>query len=122
MGHVSVTVFGRAYTLACDDGEEPHLAALAESFDARLMELSQSVGAVGEARILLMMGLVLLDELAERDERLNALETEVGALRAGGSAEARARVEKSEETVAMVLESAARRIEDLVQRVSERPQ
>jgi cell division protein ZapA len=117
MATVTLTIHGRQYPVACDDGEEPHLLALAQTLDARIVELAETVGPVGEARLLLMAGLLLSDELQSQGERLQALEKEVEALRAGGSAEARARAEQTEESVAIVLESAARRIEDLVRRV-----
>lgn len=117
MATVTITIHGRPYPVACDDGEESHLLALAETLNARVAELAETVGPVGEARLLLMAGLVLSDEMLGQADRLAALEAEVEALRAGGSAELRARVEQSEEAVAIVLESAARRIEDLVRRV-----
>lgn len=117
MATVVLTIHGRSYPVACDDGEEPHLLSLAETLNARVEELALTVGPVGEARLLLMAGLLLSDEAHVQAERLAQLEAEVEALRRGGSAEARARVEQSEEAVAIVLESAARRIEDLVRRV-----
>jgi cell division protein ZapA len=117
MATVTITIHGRPYPVACDDGEEAHLQSLADTLDARVAELAGIVGPVGEARLLLMAGLLLSDETQLQAERVAALEAEVEALRAGGSAEVRARIEQSEETVAMVLESAARRIEDLVRRV-----
>jgi cell division protein ZapA len=117
MATVTISVHGRSYPVACDDGEEEHLLSLAETLNARIAELAETVGPVGEARLLLMAGLLLSDEAQIQAERLAALEAEVEALRAGGSAETRARVEHSEEAIAIMLESAARRIEDLVQRV-----
>jgi cell division protein ZapA len=117
MATVVLNIHGRNYPVACDDGEEPHLLALAETLNSRIVELADTVGPVGETRLLLMAGLLLSDEMLGMAERLAALEQEAEALRAGGSAEARARVEQSEDAIAIVLESAARRIEDLVRRV-----
>lgn len=118
MAQVNISVQGRSYLLACDDGEEAHLQDLAAGLDARISELGQTVGPAGEARTFLMTSLVLSDELAAQTDRMSALETENAALRGGGSAEARARLEQSELSIALVLESAARRIEDLVKRLS----
>jgi cell division protein ZapA len=59
---VNVLVNGRAYTIACDDGEEDHLRELGTFVDKRVQELTGSVGQVGDTRLLLMAGLVIADE------------------------------------------------------------
>ena len=45
---VNVMVNGRAYTIACDDGEEEHLKELAGHVDSKVRELLGSVGQVGD--------------------------------------------------------------------------
>jgi cell division protein ZapA len=117
MATVALNIQGRTYHVACDDGEEPHLAALAQTLNERIGELADTVGPVGETRLLLMAGLVLSDEMLGQAERIAALESEVEALRAGGGPEVRARIDHAEDSIAIVLEAAARRIEDLVRRV-----
>ena len=64
MGQVSITVNGRDYKIACDDGEEEHLAYLASYISHHADDLVGSAGQVGEARLLLMTALVLADELS----------------------------------------------------------
>jgi cell division protein ZapA len=64
MAQVNVTVNGRQYSVGCNDGEEEHIAYLAEYVDKRVSELSQTVGQVGEARLLLMTALLVADDLA----------------------------------------------------------
>jgi cell division protein ZapA len=49
---VNVLIKGRAYTVACDEGEEDHVRELGEFLDKRVRELSGSVGQVGDARLL----------------------------------------------------------------------
>ena len=49
---VNVMVNNRAYTIACDDGEEDHLRALAATVDAKTREVLSSVGQVGDTRLL----------------------------------------------------------------------
>jgi len=51
---VNVMVNGRAYTIACDDGEEGHLKELAGHVDEKAREVLASVGQVGDTRMLLM--------------------------------------------------------------------
>ena len=59
---VNVMVNGRAYTIACDDGEEEHLRELAAIVDAKVREVLGSVGQVGDTRLLLMAALLIADE------------------------------------------------------------
>src|ERR1700733_3146340 len=59
---VNVMVNNRAYTIACDDGEEPHLKELATHVDGKAREVLASVGQVGDTRMLLMAALLIADE------------------------------------------------------------
>lgn len=85
MGQVSMRVGGRAYSVDCRDGEEARVAELGALIDARAGELGESLGTMGEARLLLSAAILLADELldlraaiaaaSERIERLaDALE------------------------------------------------
>ena len=65
MGQVTVTINGRDYDIACDDGQESHLTKLSEFVDNRLKELIAAVGQVGDSRLLVMASLLLADELSE---------------------------------------------------------
>ena len=68
---------GRKYEISCDDGQETHLFRLAEEVDRRIASLVASVGQVGEARLLLLLSLLLTDELEEHKKELEA--TRAGA-------------------------------------------
>ena len=81
MAQVNVTVNGRGYTLGCDDGEEGHVLHLSKYIDTRLAELIAHVGQVGEARLLLMVSLLLSDELLSTQEQTSRLRGEVEQLR-----------------------------------------
>ncbi len=72
MGQITVTVNGFAYQVGCDDGEEQHVATLAEYVDKRVGELAASVGQVGEARLLLLAALLIADDLSELYDRIEA--------------------------------------------------
>lgn len=65
MGQVSVSINGRDYSIACDDGQEAHLGKLGEYLDSRVSELSATMGQIGDARLLIMAGLLVSDELAD---------------------------------------------------------
>jgi len=65
MATVSVSINGRSYQLACDDGQEAHVAALAAYADGRARQLVGAVGQVGESMLLAMLCLLLADEVTE---------------------------------------------------------
>lgn len=109
---VNVMVNGRAYTVACDEGEEAHLKALGAEVDSKVQELLGSVGQVGDQRLILMAALLLADELHVAASQLEIARNELAAER-GARAELDERVEKSEIIAADALESAVKRIEDI---------
>lgn len=65
MGQVTVNLNGHHYTIGCADGDEGRLKVLAQELDKRMKSLVEAVGQVGDARLLVMLGLLLLDELEE---------------------------------------------------------
>jgi cell division protein ZapA len=65
MSQINITINGRIYEIACDDGQEDHLARLGTYIDSKVTELAGSVGQVGDARLLVMASLLLADELAD---------------------------------------------------------
>ena len=79
MAQLEVTINGRPYQVACADGEEQHLRNLADYVDRKVGELAKSMGQVGEARLMLMAGLVLADELADTMDKLEAAEAAAAA-------------------------------------------
>ena len=115
---VNVLVNGRAYTVACDDGEEAHVRDLSQHLDQRVRELSNSVGQVGDTRLFLMAGLVISDELSEALTKLDEREKEIAALRSAETAAAEA-LEKSDRRAADALEQAALRVQAIAERLAE---
>ena len=73
MAQLTLKVNGYAYSVGCDDGQEPHLRAMAEQIESRVAGLKAMGGQSGEARLLLLTALMMADELhdmaLERDER-----------------------------------------------------
>ncbi len=65
MPQVYVTIGGRSYRLACNEGEEPHLEALAKFVDGKIDEMRGSFGEIGDQRIVVMAALTIADELFE---------------------------------------------------------
>ena len=65
MGQVDITVNGKAYRIACEDGEEQRLEDLAGVVDGHVQELVAQVGAISDSRLLVMASLLIADELAD---------------------------------------------------------
>jgi cell division protein ZapA len=70
MGQIQVTINNRSYAIACDDGQEGHVGRLARYLERKVATLIESVGQVGDARLLLMASLIVADELAEAEREL----------------------------------------------------
>ena len=83
MGSVQVTVNGRNYSVACDEGQEAHVARLGTYLDQKVGQLVKAVGQVGDARLLVMASLMISDELVDTDQALTQLKTLVAKGRQG---------------------------------------
>jgi len=69
MSEVSVTIGGRKFRLACNEGEEAHLASLAGMMDEKIGEMRAASGEIGDQRLVMMAALAIADKLTEaRDE------------------------------------------------------
>jgi cell division protein ZapA len=73
MPQVSITINGRAYPVACDEGEEGRIRDLARVIDSKVAGFARQVGQAGEARLLVLAALVLADELSEANEAARRL-------------------------------------------------
>ncbi|MGD0187516.1 MAG: cell division protein ZapA [Roseiarcus sp.] len=76
MPQVNVSIGGRSYRLACNEGEEAHLESLAGDVDAKLEAMHEAFGEIGDQRLMVMTALTFADEFAEARERIAALEAE----------------------------------------------
>ena len=48
MSQVEITINGRQYRVACEDGQESHLTNLANYFDGKMKSLVEEVGQIGD--------------------------------------------------------------------------
>ena len=78
MAQVAVTIGGRTYRLACNEGEEEHLESLARLVDSKFDTIHKSFGEIGDQRLIVMAALTVADELTEARARIAALEAEAG--------------------------------------------
>ena len=114
MNHINVTINGRQYRMACEEGQELRLLKLAESFEQRIQNLRGKFGEIGDARLTVMAALTVCDELLDASSRIPSLEQELEELR-GVRAAAADRARATQSAVANALNSAADRIEKTTQ-------
>ena len=112
MAQVMVTVAGRRYRMACDDGEEERLEALGERFDAAVTELRESFGEIGDQRLTVMAGILVTERLEETERRIRGLEAQLETLRDSRN-DVLDRLERLEAQFTGALERAAARVERL---------
>jgi cell division protein ZapA len=112
MAQVTVTIGGRVYRLACNEGEEPHLETLAREIDAKIDEIRTSFGEIGDQRLIVMAALTTADELSEARRTIAALEKQAADAADLGS-EAEREADKQAAFVAEALSEASHRIESL---------
>jgi cell division protein ZapA len=114
MNHVNVTINGRQYRMACEEGQEVRLLRLAENLEARIESLRGKFGEIGDARLTVMAALTVCDELLDANNRIRSLEEEIVALR-GVRMVAADRARVTQGAVSNALNAAADRIEKITQ-------
>ena len=72
MSQVSVTIDGRKYRLACNEGEEARLELLAGLIDDKIGEMRASFGEIGDQRLVIMAALTIADNLTEARDAVAA--------------------------------------------------
>lgn len=88
MAQVSVTIDGRKYRLACNEGEEARLEQVAGMVDEKIGELRRTFGEIGDQRLIVMAALTLADSLAEAREAIAAERERAKAASARAEAQA----------------------------------
>jgi cell division protein ZapA len=63
MAQVTVKINGNGYAVGCEDGQEPHLLAMAEQVDSRVDSIKALGGNSGESRLLVLAALLMADEI-----------------------------------------------------------
>jgi cell division protein ZapA len=112
-----VTIAGRTYRMGCDEGQEKRLEELAAIVDAKIAEMRENFGEIGDQRIVVMAALQIADEVADARGRIAALETQVAALRAQND-ESRRRDAAVEARLEQTFGNAAARLEQLARDLS----
>lgn len=120
MAQVTVSIDGKAYRMACEEGQEDHLIELATNFDQYVGHLKTQFGEIGDLRLTVMAGIMVMDELSEVNRRLKNLEAEVGNLTNGRDAALLDQL-KNEEALASALSEVTQQIHGIAAKLNGRP-
>src|SRR5438046_2021268 len=118
MGQVNVTINGRQFRMACEDGQEEHLQALAHDLDQRIEGLRKKFGEIGDTRLPVMAAITVADELAEMKRDMRNLHEEISGLRDARALSAD-RARTAQTAVAAAFNSAAERIEGITRKLTD---
>ncbi|HTO33711.1 MAG TPA: cell division protein ZapA [Pararhizobium sp.] len=117
MAQVTVMIDGKAYRMACEEGQEDHLTELATRFDQYVSHLKSQFGEIGDLRLTVMAGIMVMDELSEVDRKLKSLQTEADNLKQGRDA-TQSDNARAEEALASALSEVTAQIQGIAQKLS----
>ncbi len=118
MSQVNVTINGRQFRMACEDGQEDHLRQLARELDERITGLRVQFGEIGDARLTVMAALMVADELSESGRKVRALEADLAALQ-DARVHAADRAQATQAALVAAFTSAAERIEGVAKKLGQ---
>lgn len=120
MAQVTVTIDGKAYRMACEEGQEGHLTDLAGQFDRYVSHLKAQFGEIGDLRLTVMAGIMVMDELSEVNRRLAAIEGELSGLRDGRDSAMTGMAERDQQ-VAHAMLDLAEKLNGITRKLTQRP-
>ncbi|MBO6551800.1 MAG: cell division protein ZapA [Roseitalea sp.] len=117
MSQVTVTIDQKSYRMACDPGQEDHLVDLAGRLDKYVTHLKGSFGEIGDLRLTVMAGIMIMDELSELQKRVKGLESELDSVRKTRD-EALSKADRVDETLTERLTALADKIESVTAKIA----
>lgn len=117
MAQVNVTISGKTYRMACDDGEEERLTSLAERLNTSIEQLRARFGDIGDQRLTVMAAITLADQHADAERRLRQVEEEVSGLE-DAHADVLTRHDAAEAGIAETISAMAERVEAIAARIA----
>ncbi len=120
MAQVNVTIDGKTYRMACDEGQEQHLEMLASRFDRYVGHLKEGFGEIGDNRLTVMAGIMVMDELVEMQKKIKGIESELETLRKTRD-EALSKADKNDAALTSVLAEMAERLENVAGKLAVKP-
>ena len=80
MANVNIKFNGKEFLLSCEDGQEEHLEELALYLNEKFSNLKNSLGNIGESKLLLITSISVLDEYYETKKKLDIQKKEINKI------------------------------------------
>ncbi len=77
MANVNIKFNGKEFLLSCNDGQEEHLEELALYLNEKFADLKNSLGNIGESKLLLITSISVLDEYYETKKKIDIQKKEI---------------------------------------------
>ena len=71
MANVNIKFNGKEFLLSCEDGQEEHLEELALNLNKKFDDLKNSLGNIGESKLLLISSITIMDEYFETKKKID---------------------------------------------------
>jgi len=142
MANVSINFNGKEFLLSCDDGQEEHLEELLTHINQRFNNLKDDLGNIGENKLLLITSVKIMDEYFETKKNIDQKKIELNNMSdkfrelkslvydykekkeeeinnlAKDHEELRIVIEKNKEDYEKIIEEAADKIENFVEKAN----
>lgn len=118
MKTLTAHVYGKDYALACDAGQETHLAHLVQQVNNRTQKLEKAVGKLSEPLMLLYTALMLADELHDAQATQTRQQEEIARLKQQLEGGDNAKLAALEEDMSASLTELAGRLESLATKLA----
>ena len=77
MANVNIKFNGKEFLLSCDDGQEEHLEELSVYLNEKFNNLKNSLGNIGENKLLLITSIKVMDEYFETKNKIEKQKIEL---------------------------------------------
>jgi len=77
MANVNITFNGKEFLLSCEDGQEEHLEELSLYLNNKFNDLKNSLGNIGENKLMLITSIKVMDEYFETKKKIEKQKIEL---------------------------------------------
>ena len=81
MANVNIKFNGKEFLLSCEDGQEDHLEQLSIELNNKFQKLKETMGNIGENKLLLITSITVLDEYFETKKNIDVKKNEIDKLK-----------------------------------------